>query len=108
MAVLQRKETQIGTLSEASDLLADAVKAVGLTGKKATITLKLTVEPKQGALHFGAKLSSTIPPEEEPLCIFYADAEGHLHRDDPRQKEFSLEIRKGGLPITETSEEVAS
>ena len=97
MAVLQRKETQVGTLSEASDLLAAAVKAAGGPGKRATVTLTLTVEPKQGALHFETKLATRLPVVAQPLCIFYADRDGGLHRDDPRQKELALEVRSGGL-----------
>jgi hypothetical protein len=101
MAVLQRKETQVGTLSEASDLLAEAVKAAAITGKKASVTLTLTVEPKQGALNFITKLATRLPVEEEPLCIFYADAKGQLHRDDPRQKELALQAHDGGLKTEE-------
>lgn len=96
LSVLQRKETQVGTLSEASNLLAEAVKASCATGKKATVTLTLTIEPKLGAVNFVTKLASKIPTDEEPLCIFYADTDGNLHRDDPRQKELALRSVEGG------------
>lgn len=108
LSVLQRKETQVGTLSEASDLLAEAVRASALTGKKATVTLTLTVEPKQGALNFVTKLSSKMPVEEEPLCIFYADSQGNLHRDDPRQKELALSVHSGGRAEPEPVHQAAA
>lgn len=108
MAVLQRKETQVGTLSEASGLLAKAVQAAVVTGKKATVTLVLECQPKLGAVNFVTKLKSTIPAEEEPLCIFYADSDGQLHRDDPRQKELELRSVEGGRPETQIQEEAAA
>lgn len=101
LSVLQRKETQVGTLSEASDLLAEAVRASVATGKKATVTLVLECQPKLGAVNFVTKLKSSIPVEEEPLCIFYADSEGNLHRDDPRQKELELRSVEGGASNSE-------
>lgn len=108
LAVLQRKETQVGTLSEASGLLGAAVKAASVTGKRATVTLTLTVEPKQGALHFATKLKSSLPVEPEPLCIFYADNDGNLHRDDPRQRELSLSAHDGGLAASSETTEAAA
>lgn len=108
MAVLQRKETQVGTLSEASDLLAIAVKAAVTTGKKATVTLVLECQPKLGAVNFVTKLKSTVPAEEEPLCIFYADSDGQLHRDDPRQKELPLRSHDGGLKEEQPAKEAVA
>jgi len=109
LAVLQRKETQVGALSEASRLLAEAVRAAAITGKKATVTLVLTVEPKLNALNFVTKLTSKVPQEEEPLCIFYCDTQGNLYRNDPRQQELALSAHDGGLSVTrETSEATAA
>lgn len=96
LSVLQRKETQVGILSEASDLLAKAVQASVNTGKKATVTLVLECNPKLGAINFVTILKSTLPKEEQPLCIFYAGKDGTLHRDDPRQKELELRPIEGG------------
>lgn len=109
LAVLQRKETQVETLSEASDLLTEAVKAAVATGKKASITLKLTLEPKLGAVNFTTKLSSSLPLEQEPLCIFYPDGTGALHRDDPSQKELKFTSHDGGriAPEETSTAEVA-
>lgn len=95
----------MGTLSQASHLLAEAVQASGMTGKRASVTLTLTVEPKQGALNFVAKLTSRMPSAEEPLCIFYADSAGNLHRDDPRQKELALRAYEGGQAAPQLQEE---
>lgn len=107
MAVLQRKETQVGVLSEASNLLSKAVQAAVSTGKKATVTITLECQPKLGAVNFVTKLKSTIPAEEEPLCIFYADSDGTLHRDDPRQKELPLRSVSGGAHQEEQPEKEA-
>lgn len=96
LAVLQRKEIQDGTLTEASRLVGEAAKAAFATGKKATVTVTITIEPKLNALNFGAKLKSTLPAPAEPLCIFYCDQDGGLHRDDPRQKELELSVHRGG------------
>lgn len=108
LAVLQRKETQVGTLSEASALLAAAVLAAGITGKKASITLKLEVEPERDALNFTVKLTSSVPTKSQPLCIFYADRDGQLHRDDPAQKELPLQVQDGGMSAEHQEEAAAA
>lgn len=95
--MLQRKEIQCGSLSEASALLAAVVLAATAVGKKGSVTLKLEVEPKDDALNFSVKLTSAMPTKRQPLCIFYADEDGGLHRDDPAQRELELTAHDGGL-----------
>jgi hypothetical protein len=96
LAILQRKELQVGVLTDASKLISDAAQAALRTGKAASVTITVSVKPHLNALNFGVKLKSTIPADAEPLCIFYADIDGKLHRDDPRQKEFNLSVHPGG------------
>lgn len=96
LTVLQQKELQCAVLSEASELLATAAKAVNEKGKKASITLKLSLSYNAGAIACETKLTSAIPENPQPLCIFYADDEGNLFRNDPRQREFLLKAHDGG------------
>lgn len=96
LSVLQKKETQVGILTEASNLLGKAAQASLQSGKKSKITLEIEISPKLNALNFATRLKSSIPAEEEPLCIFYTDSDGGLYRDDPRQKQLPLEAVNGG------------
>lgn len=98
MAVLQRKEVQDGLISEASDRLQTAVIAAMGAGKKASVTVTLTVEPQKGrAINVAAAVTSKLPAiKQDSLTIFYPDDQGGLHRNDFRQKELGLEIREGG------------
>lgn len=105
LSVMQRKEIQCGSLSQLSALLASAVIAATKTGKKASVTLKLEVQPEKDALNFVTKLSSSLPGDRQPLCIFYSDEEGGLHRDDPTQKELALTAHAGGLQEEQSQEE---
>lgn len=102
--MLQRKEIQCGTLSQLSALLASAVIAATKTGKKASVTLRLEVQPEKDALNFVTKATSNLPGDRQPLCIFYSDDEGGLHRDDPTQKELELTPHDGGLRDGQTAE----
>lgn len=95
VAVLQQKERQAKLLSEASRLLSDLSIAAIETGKKATLTLTMTLEPSGNSINVATKLASKKPYSEEPMCIFYVDENGELTRNDPRQKEFELkEVRQ--------------
>jgi hypothetical protein len=72
----------------ASRALAEVVKAVNLTGKKGTITLKLTISKLKGGdteTEVKAEVAFKAPQEDIPMGIFYPDEKGELHRTDPRQ-----------------------
>lgn len=98
MAVLQRKEVNDGFLTDASEELSKAALAVARTGKKATVTVALTLEPqKGGAISVSATVNAKVPEtRQDSLTIFFVDDEGGLHRDNPRQRELPLSVHDGG------------
>lgn len=79
--------------AELSDALADVVKAVQDHHKAGAVSLTITVKP-------GAKGTATLvvtddvkvkaPRGERPAAMFFADADGNLSRNDPRQTELPL------------------
>lgn len=105
MSVLQRKEMTNGTLTQLSEEMSKAACAAAETGKKSTVSLTLTFEPKNGAIHIASKIKSVVPVPEEGLCLYFIDSNGQLTRDDPRQQELKLTAHKGGL---EAEEEAAA
>lgn len=108
-SVLQRKELNDGLLTTASETLSEAALAAYHSGKKATVTLTLTLEPKKGAVNIGAVVTSKIPStKQDSLTIFYVDETGGLHRDDPRQREMELTAHDGGKAETAQPVEAAS
>jgi hypothetical protein len=109
MTVLQRKELNDGLLTEASEELGKAALAAKLSGKKASITLTLTLEPqKGGAISVGATVNAKVPQtKEDSLTIFFVDDDGGLHRDNPRQRELPLQSHDGGIATVEAEEETA-
>jgi hypothetical protein len=79
--------------TELSEALADVVKAVQDHGKGGTVALSISIKP-------GAKGTSTlivvddvktkVPQGERPAAMFFADEDGNLSRDDPRQTKLPL------------------
>lgn len=108
MAVLQRKEINDGLLTHASKILAEAALAAKATGKKATVTLTLTLEPEKGAMSVGAAVFAKTPPQtQDSLTIFWVDKDGALVRDNPEQKELPLRSLGGGANETAATTEAA-
>jgi hypothetical protein len=73
---------------EAAEQLAEIVRAVTATGKKGTLTIKVTVGrvPKVAdAIAAEATVTSRLPEGGALSSIFYPDDKGNLHRDHPRQ-----------------------
>jgi len=103
LAILQQKERSCGLLAEASVAMCSAAAAAERTQKKATVTLTITIEPKMSALNVKADLKAKLPPEEQPLCIFYVDKTGKLSRNDPAQSEFRFKQYEGGGGGSETA-----
>jgi len=89
-----------------SEQLADLTAAVAETGKKGTLALTITIEPvakgAAGALKLGTKVVVKAPQDDTatPTSVFFADGQGNLTRDDPRQPR--MEIR-GVATIGETA-----
>lgn len=64
------------------------VNAVREHGRKGSMTLKVEVQPRKGntyALNVTARVDTKLPAPEPVESVFFTDAEGNLHRDDPRQ-----------------------
>lgn len=77
-------------LLEAQEKLQEAVKKAALTGKKASVTIKLNVVPlaNDGEMVIKDDVSNKLPtPEKAPTTFYYTD-DGALLRDDPKQREF--------------------
>jgi hypothetical protein len=77
-------------VDNASERLAEVVRAVDATNKPGKLTIELTIEPEKGGgsqKTISAKVTAKIPNEELPKGIFYSDRDGDLIRSDPDQKE---------------------
>lgn len=82
-------------MSDLSAALREATTHAQLTGKPATITLKLSVKPAnqiKGAMLIEDKITVKLPEEARDNSIFYADTDGNLHREDPLQMKLSLRV----------------
>lgn len=108
LAVLQKKETQVGVLSELSRLLAAAVIAAQNTGKKASVSVTLELEPKGDMLFFKTSTKVTLPKEKQPACVFFGDRDGNLYRDNPQQEELALTAHDGGRATAPETQEEAT
>lgn len=94
-------------VEEATLALADVVRAVDETGKEGSVTITLKIKP---AKHGGpektlvAEVKAKKPISEIAPAVFFSDAEGDLHRFDPRQEEMSLgEVGGGDKPVMDAS-----
>ncbi|MEU3162928.1 hypothetical protein [Streptosporangium sp. NPDC006930] len=86
-AVLQ--DIRNGQISDhAAISMQQLVAAVREHGKKGTLTLTICVEPMKNnpdALAVSAEVTLKAPREAPKAAIFFADNDGNLLRDDPRQ-----------------------
>jgi hypothetical protein len=82
--------------ADATDLVADAVMAVENTGKKATVTVTLTVSPADpktfetaGILIVEGAAKATLPRiQRSPAIYFATGVDGQMARQDPHQASF--------------------
>lgn len=90
------------TLDDLTDALSEIVTAVKATGKPGEVTLKLTVRPNGAhGVAIQDRIAARAPKEDRGETLFFTDADGGLHRRDPRQEELPLrEIRAGHQPQT--------
>lgn len=94
-----------GAAVDASEALLDVVQAVRKTGKKGTLTIKITVCPNAKGddvvLSLLDDITTKIPKAERGSTIFFAEDDGTLVRNDPRQGElrFSIVEGKGAPPV---------
>lgn len=76
---------------KAGEALQRLVGAVVDTGKKGTMTVKVTVEPMKGAPD--TMVTTVVVDEKLPVlapkgAVFYADGDNNLTRQDPNQPTF--------------------
>ena len=82
--------------------LADVVRAVDETGKEGSVTITLKIKPTK---HGGpektlvCEVKARKPIAEIAPAVFFSDAEGDLHRVDPRQEEMPLGQVSSDKPV---------
>lgn len=77
-------------VDEASEVLAELVKAVDQTNKAGSMTVKITVKPaKDGGWEkkIIPEVSASVPRKDLPDAVFFSNPDGALVRDDPEQRE---------------------
>lgn len=91
-------------VDDASDKLAEVVRAVLDTEKPGEVIIKLKITPQgkgDNALIVSSKVEAKIPQPDLPDAIFFADTDGDLLRDDPTQTRLwadSDEAQRRGQP----------
>jgi len=95
---MMREHRKGRVVEQATELLADLVRAVDGTNKKGELTIKLTISPAEGGgseKKVSFKVSCKKPLQDIPDAVFYSNSEGTLLRSDPSQTEMQLqEVRK--------------
>ena len=76
--------------NEASDALARVVKACRDTGKKGSLTIKLSIRPTSSEMMVSDEITEKTPKPDAAASVFYDDQEGNLSRTDPNQEELPL------------------
>ncbi|ROO82644.1 hypothetical protein EDD29_0125 [Actinocorallia herbida] len=66
---------------------AELVRAVTTNNRKGSITVTLEIAPRKGGrgLNVTGRHNLKLPQAEPVESVFFPDADGNLHRDDPRQ-----------------------
>ncbi|NUR80760.1 MAG: hypothetical protein HOQ21_09990 [Dermatophilaceae bacterium] len=86
------------TEREASEALQKLVATVLETQKPGSITLKLDIKPAKdvpGMVVVTDQISVKLPHLDRKAEMFFADDNGHLSKDDPRQQSLALDMNQG-------------
>ena len=77
-------------IAEAQEKLQELVKKVLATGKKGKLTISLDIQQgaDEGTVIIRDDVTVKLPTPDKSSSTFYADADGALHREDPKQREF--------------------
>jgi hypothetical protein len=98
LAALQQQRRG-ACMSDLSDALRTLTAAVQSTGRAGELTLKLKVRPASKGAGNAVVVEDDIrlkdPKTEQPGSIFFADADGNLMREDPRQLNMTLQTVDG-------------
>ena len=83
---------------EMSDGLTELTRRVADTGKKGSITLTITIEPMKGGdgqtMVVKDSITLKLPEYDRTASVYFADADGRLHRNDPRQLAWDVPLRE--------------
>ena len=95
---------QHGTTALAlSEHLHECVESARKTGKKATLTLTLTIKPvgrDTGQYELREDIKTKIPQLDRGMTLMFGTPEGNLTRTDPRQGELNLKAAPDTKPET--------
>lgn len=75
-------------LAEASEKLVEVVAAVRDTGKGGSVTITITVKPDDSARNtfkVGDDVKAKVPTFSRGVSLYFANHQGRLVREDPRQ-----------------------
>lgn len=87
---------------ELGDALAELTRAVVETGKKGTLTLKVTVKASgDDMVIVGDEITVKAPKADRAISIFFTDETARLQREDPRQGKLNLREVEKPKNITE-------
>lgn len=79
------------TVSDLAAKLRELVAAVGQTGKKGSLKLKISLKPAGGGkVELTADVSGEIPQPSMQASIFFATEKHELTRIDPNQRELQF------------------
>lgn len=87
--------------AEASEVLAELVKAVQDHNKAGSVTIKITVRPGSkgtGTLVVSDDVTIKAPTGDRPAALFFPDEHGNLHRTDPHQQQLPMRRVDVGAP----------
>jgi len=87
---------------QASEQLAEVVRAVEATGKKGRIVVVLEVTREGAHCVLSAAIKTTKPQVGNPSTMFFFGKDGAILRDDPRQLDLKSIYRPNDAPIDAT------
>lgn len=90
-----------GLHAEASDCLAQVVKAVQDHGKGGSVIIKIDIKPGSkgtNTLVVSDRVEVKVPQGDRPAALYFPDENGNLHRSDPRQQSLPLRRVDVGAP----------
>lgn len=87
-------------LVELAQAFHDAIEAVRLHGKPATVSLEIVIAPYKGGqeklveppLIFTAEVNSKLPKPQPEATLFFTDSEGNPTRNQVRQRDLGLSV----------------
>lgn len=88
-------------VDEATEALAEVVKAVDATDKAGSVTITIKVKPSKGGgleKTLSATVKRDVPTPDLPDAVFFSTVDGGLVRDDPEQRPLFGEAEGSGRP----------